>query len=431
MFTEHPDAIRLRGSFLRLLDTLDWARNRAWYRGYRTQTRSVIPVIVNGKIEIEIAVPDTGAFGNVVTEKHAASLGLFIDRDPEQLQTFKTATGRLFLSQGTTSVNISFPDDPDKTWRCIFAVVDRCAAPMVLGKSFLDMTEIFTRFKHRLLKAELEVENTIAHGSEKLWRLMLMENSNQKMKCMIDGRMALANADTGSDIDLVSLEYARCRGWEVTPLLHDEGFVILANEERSKLAGYVDANLSLPGESLPTRFYVLEGLTSDVVLGDETLEVTEVFARYQELFVQMVVDDENSSFCMIQWVEKSDSVHRSVDEIVLAHSTRSQGGKQQRRNPLWFRIPLWRRLSLTDIDGMVPSRQLGPRNRSHIADIKFKLRCHLDDIDNFEADCQVSAQRKMAALTGAALIKEEELDKKRKEKHRELRQKILREMSKL
>ncbi|KAI1198777.1 hypothetical protein F5X97DRAFT_323046 [Nemania serpens] len=108
--------------------------------------------------------------------------------------------------------------------------------------------------------------------------------------------MAFADADTGSDIDLVSLKYARSRKWYITPLPHDEGFVILADEEIVKLAGYVDADLSFLGEPVMKRFNVLEGLTSDVVLGDETLGALEAFARHQDLFVTMAVDDADDPF---------------------------------------------------------------------------------------------------------------------------------------
>ncbi|KAK9781946.1 putative Peptidase A2 domain-containing protein [Seiridium cardinale] len=144
-----------------------------------------------------------------------------IKRKKDEMAANKASATRTPLlgkweSSGIASLRLSFPDDPGKTWDCDFAIVEKCAAPMTLGKAFLDATEVFTRFSHRLTKGALHMKRTIVGGFKKIRKLMLMKNARQKLGCQIDGDLVFAIADSGSDIDLVSREYAQFRGWDIT-----------------------------------------------------------------------------------------------------------------------------------------------------------------------------------------------------------------------
>lgn len=299
---------------------------------YTTPKRTVLPITVNGKSEY--AVPDTGVTANVMTAEMASSLGVAIDRDPAKRHRFKNAAKCSFQALGTASLDLSFDGSSGKTWRCEFAIVEKCAAPITLGKAFLDAAEIFTRFRHRLVKAALNVRGKVGEGLKKAWRLMLMDSPRQKIACHLDGELALATADSGSDIDLVSGLYAQSHGWQVTPLPDDEGYVILANEDIVKVAGYVDADLSLPGKSIRRRFYVLDGLASEVILGDETLEEMQVFCEHAGLFEDVSEDGIVDNFFMIQWVERFDSVEKRVDDILNGYSSLKADEEQAKKGRL-------------------------------------------------------------------------------------------------
>ncbi|KAM0820558.1 putative Peptidase A2 domain-containing protein [Seiridium cardinale] len=384
--------------------------SRRKYDQYISQKRSILPVILNGRKEY--AIPDTGVSGNVMTRELATSLGAAIDQDPAKQYRFKNATKCHFQSSGIASLRLSFPDDPGRTWDCDFAIVEKCAAPMTLGKAFLDATEVFTRFSHRLTKGALHMKRTIVGGFKKIWKLMLMENARQKLGCQIDGDLVFAIADSGSDIDLVSREYAQFRGWDITTLPDDEGFVMLANEDIVKLTGYIETSLSIGGKSALRRFYVLDDLVNDVVLGDETLNESQVFTMHKESFVDVLDHEEDRDFCMIEWVEKFNEVEEKVDEML---SGQIIGMVQPQESPQRKKRWTFGRNVASSVDAKC---------------LKQQLRHRLDEADNIETDCRTFMAKKFISLSGEALEKETELDQRRRERHKQLRQKIIREIEK-
>jgi hypothetical protein len=83
---------------------------------------------------------------NVISEKHAASISVIIDRGPRKQHTFINTIRKSFRSLGETNLKISFPDNPsEKIWQT-FAVVKNYAAALIimLGDPFLRMTETLT-----------------------------------------------------------------------------------------------------------------------------------------------------------------------------------------------------------------------------------------------------------------------------------------------
>ena len=289
-------------------------------RGYLTKERNVLELFANGCPVI--ALPDTGVTGNVMTEEYARSLGVDIDRDPKKRYIFENAVGTPFQSIGHVILDLALPGD-SIIWKCGFAVVKRCAASIVLGKDFLKKAEVFTTYSHHLRKMALGLTRTLGGQLKKTWRLMLMESSRQQMRCSVDGQSTLAVADSGADINLVSLAYAQMRGWDITRLPLDEGFVILANGDARKVFGYVDMDLKIQGKSKSERFYVLDGLESSVILGDDTIDEFKVFGL-DDVFVDMSDFDVNEAFCLIQWVERYDEMEREVDELLNGHQGHSQ-----------------------------------------------------------------------------------------------------------
>jgi hypothetical protein len=92
-----------------------------------------------------------------MTAEMASSLGAVIDRDPLKQPNFMNANKRSFQALGTTSLDLSFGSASGKTWKCEFAIVEKCAAPITLGRTFLDAAEVFKKFRHLLKKAALDV----------------------------------------------------------------------------------------------------------------------------------------------------------------------------------------------------------------------------------------------------------------------------------
>ena len=104
-----------------------------------------------------------------------------------------------------------------------------------------------------------------------------MDAPRRVLNCSVDSEPVLAHADTGSDVDLVSVDYANHRDWNVVPLPLDRGFVLLADRSLTKVTGYVETQFCIRGNTQQHRFYVLDGLVCDVLIGCATLKSMDAF----------------------------------------------------------------------------------------------------------------------------------------------------------
>ncbi|KAK9781945.1 putative Peptidase A2 domain-containing protein [Seiridium cardinale] len=187
---------------------------------------------------------------------------------------------------------------------------------------------------------------------------------------------------------------------------------MLANEDIVKLTGYVEASLSIGGKSVLRRFYVLDDLVNDVVLGDETLNESQVFTMHKDSFVDVLDHEEDKDFCMIEWVERFNEVEEKVDEML---SGQNIGVVQPQESPQRKKRWTFGRNVASSVDANC---------------LKQQLRHRLDEADNIETDCRTFMAKKIISLSGEALEKETELDQRRRERHKQLRQKSIREIDK-
>ncbi|KAK6850926.1 hypothetical protein PG987_000560 [Apiospora arundinis] len=242
---------------------------------------------------------------------------------------------------------------------------------------------------------------------------MLMDSSHRRLSCHVGNLPALAIADSGADIDLVSLQYAQDRMWDITPLPSDEGFVLLANEGLVKLAGYVDTDLTVQGKSMNRRFYVLDNLWSNVVLGDETIEEFQIFGD-DKAFLDVGDYEANTPFCAVQCIEKLSELEKDVDEILdnIDNDTGVPAPVPSTTNKSF--IPTWRKKAK-------PSPE----------DTKAELLSRLFDLDRAKRAEEAQASLQRVGLSGEALRVAEEVALKDKEEYNQLRQKILSKAAKL
>lgn len=268
----------------------------------RKQTSTQKQGIVRNVLPIQIkdntydAIPDTGSLKNIISQDYARLIGVSVDRNSRKQHTFANAIGKTFKSLGEAVLKFSFPDQPRIIYEETFIVVQQCAAPLVLGKAFLRMTETFSRFRHRLKKAVASVSQP--------WRLMYTGSSGLHVSCIVGAKPVLANVDTGSDKDFISLRYARSRRWKVVHLPRHIGFVELADGTKTKVVGYVDAPLEIGGIKYLKRWYILHDLACDVLIGDETIEETDLFVTHSKQLLNTDAVDEQYAFHLMKWIEE-------------------------------------------------------------------------------------------------------------------------------
>ena len=266
--------------------------------------RFFLQIDINGKVVDTL--PDTMSAENKMLERVATALGIHIEVNETKQNIFTEACGKKFHSIGEAAVSVSFPGEDLKALSCRFFVVKSCTVPLIMRGFFLRATENLTRFRHRL-------QERFMSSMKKFWRLCYTGVPRRRLSCPLDSCSVQANADTGSDVDLVSLEYARQRGWKVKKLERGKGFVQLANKTIVKVSGYVKVRLSIGGYSNRKIFFVLDGLICSALLGDATLEELDVFNKYESAFVDIVSNPRADGCHIISWVER---LKQRTDEIL-------------------------------------------------------------------------------------------------------------------
>jgi hypothetical protein len=249
-----------------------------------------LPMLVNGT-EL-LARPDTGAGGNFISVDSLALVKLSADFQPSIREDHELGNGKVITSIGTIVVECAFGNDSKTKYSCFFHVLSELVVPLIMGAKFLRETETYTLHKYRL--------------QERAWladlplRITYISGAQERISCFLNSRNVLANADTGSELDLMSPDYAAKIDYETKDLesemdlmspdyavktghktkdLESEVEVPFADGSTAVLTGQVFTRFSLyeHGPWSPKWFYILPGLPCDVLLGAESLEDIDAF----------------------------------------------------------------------------------------------------------------------------------------------------------
>ena len=260
--------------------------------------------------------PDSGSQENIMAKAISDQLNLSIDDAAEHQKEFRMANGKVVKALGRTSVDCAFTKEPDSQHQCSFYVFKALIAPIIMGMAFLDATETLTKYKHRLQSSMVPRTGPL--------QLYGIDNPVQRIKCLADLWKVLANADTGSEIDLISLAYARRGGYYLEAVDFGDNRVQLADGSVAFLVGKVNISIIFGDvdsqyyarEFLHTEiqrtFYVLDGLTSDMVLGEEFLDETNAFETYRTALTFQESEDIYCHLDTIIWLRTPEKYIRNL-----------------------------------------------------------------------------------------------------------------------
>ncbi|KAK8135397.1 hypothetical protein PG984_003337 [Apiospora sp. TS-2023a] len=268
--------------------------------------RRVLTITINH--HEENACPDSGSSENIMREDWARDHGLKIQRTPrDKRKIFELGNGTLVRAVGRVCANVeltraapsSLQARKRKAW---FYIFKRCPVPVILGMPFLESEAIFTTNRH-LLEA---CPKTYSDVNIMFW----IGSPRNQIRCSLDGRRAVATADTGSDLNLMSLDYARRSGYWIDDRPEVRRRLQFGDGSVAETMGQVYVNsFSLdwrsPSSTLETAeddpvlgeksqnddkdgtdityvwrqvvFHVLPGLPCDLLLGRPLLEATDAF----------------------------------------------------------------------------------------------------------------------------------------------------------
>lgn len=261
--------------------------------------RSYLPLKIQG--QEEAAVADTGAQENVISETLVRKLKLTVHKTETESHQFINAIGKSMSAIGYANVRCNFEDGPQDGIESKFWVFPKLKIPLVVGRRFLELTGTLTSFRHRL-------RDKIAPKGVSL-RVLHMELPRWRLNCRIGEEMVLANPDTGSDLDLMSRLFVEQSGFKIHKLMSENQYVEFADGERIRLSGVVYVPFTIGSKSKEENlreFYVLDGLTSDVLLGNSTLIELDAFNAYRGELVDIEEYDHFCDFHFIRWAQKTE-----------------------------------------------------------------------------------------------------------------------------
>lgn len=235
----------------------------------------------------KIAQYDTGAEGNFMSKTLAKKYKLLVQRSRNQQGSFAIANGKRIKSSGQAEAWCTFALDPGRKMKCVFQIWDKLAGgDLIMGRAFLSETRTLSSFRHRLREriSSLSLPTINFIGST-------TTDSCCRFACNIDGRPTHINADTGSDLDVISLRYARAQRYEINT--EERKLVRLGDASVVGTYGQVEAEVDVGGYKYWKVFDVLPDLTSDVVLGELTLEEVEAYTRFETSFTDINLGKRN------------------------------------------------------------------------------------------------------------------------------------------
>jgi hypothetical protein len=351
--------------------------------GPKQRLKRFLPMFINGLRYNTTA--DTGSQENAISADEARRLGLKIHGKGRR---FLMGNGTETISLGSVRPKCAFAlGDPHVT-RQLFNVIENLAVPVIIGKTFLDISKTLTLHQHRL--------EAVWTTAKKAFRVMHLNRPRQLMRCYVNGNLVHANPDTGSEVDLISPSYAHENTLKIESLDDGEEWVQFADGSTAKLLGKTQVEFDVyDGRSRsPTgyvghsrTFYLLDGLRTDVLLGEEALYDMNIFADHEDSFVDSGDCELLAEINTITWFDKrARQMSDALAVLSSASSKQSKSFSQQRSCLVVAQQSVLQLSPFTDF--------LFPVTRSEAQDLLSKL-------DARELHQRELASQKLAALPAA------------------------------
>ena len=262
-------------------------------------TRKDLPIIIGGT-EVK-AQHDSGAeSGNFIDRSLASKLKLRLRNEKGDCKRFSMGNGKIVKALGRVRAVCAFAKEAQTKMKCWFYVFDELASPLIMGSRFLEKTKTLSDHVHRL-------EGCIPNpGILPMVNLIgSTQQAKRRLTAHIDHRYTLINADSGSDLDLMSSTYVRAHGYHLDRRRRCRKRVRLADNTIAETIGQVKATLTLEdGIMYPKTFDVLPNLTSEVLLGQFTLEEIDAFKLHRSSFVDVFAGERHLELSVLGYLGK-------------------------------------------------------------------------------------------------------------------------------
>ena len=279
-----------------------------------------LPMIIGGR-EIK-GQHDSGAErGNFIDSDLASKLNLRLRTEKGDCKRFSMGNGKIVKALGRVRAVCAFAKEAQTKMKCWFYVFDELASPLIMGSHFLEKTRTLSDHVHRL-------EDCIPKpGVVPMVNLIgSTQDAKRRFTAYIDHRYTLINADSGSDLDLMSSKYVRAHGYRLDRRRRCRKRVRFADNTMAETIGQAHATLTLEDGSMYSKtFDVLPKLTSDVLLGQFTLEEIKAFQIHRSSFVDVFAGERHLELSVLGYLGK-------VNEFLACKLRRLRRRRSLRQN---------------------------------------------------------------------------------------------------
>ncbi|RSL98897.1 hypothetical protein CDV31_012418 [Fusarium ambrosium] len=256
--------------------------------------RFALPLLVarpSGAVTEVMACPDSGSDENIISLELVTSLGLKTEQtssgEPRQ---FTVANGNIVTAVGQVSTKCRFAVGTPSSitsLECVFHVFNTLAVPLIMGVNFLQQTETLSKHRDRLVEHSFPVMQAL--------RVNSVGRPKRSLICQLDTYVGCATVDTGSDLDLVSPKFANSRDFMIEPAFEQVEFADCSIGCTSGVirtlftVGNVNSLGFHPrGESIDLDLFVLDNLNADILVGQDTADMLDVFNLHHESLIPSI-----------------------------------------------------------------------------------------------------------------------------------------------
>lgn len=246
----------------------------------KRQARFVLPLLIkhsSGASTKVMACPDSGSVDNIISLELVDKLRLEIDSNEQK--EFTLANRSTVTALGKVSTSCSFVTgslSEHFKLECTFYVFRTLAVELIMGVDFLQETETWSKHKGRLVEQLIPAMQSL--------RVNSVGKHKRGLICRLGTFVGCATVDTGSDLDLVSPAFAKSRFYKIEPRIEKVEFAdcsvgyTLGVVKTSFVVGSMSASEFHPrGEAIELDLFVLDNVTSDILIGQDTIEELDIF----------------------------------------------------------------------------------------------------------------------------------------------------------
>ncbi|EPE32085.1 hypothetical protein GLAREA_12167 [Glarea lozoyensis ATCC 20868] len=251
------------------------SENLTTARGFRN--RRGVDMLLNGR---KAFVGQDSGGCDTISAEFAAKCGLSVEtRLEEDKVSLRMGNGRYLQTIGRVFVRcqvIGGNEPEEGRW---FHVVKKSVAPIMIGLEYIVKAKILTEMKHLLKSCPV--------GFMKSVPMLKYMGSQATINFTADGRNLVGCADTGSDLNFMSLRSAVQKGFRVDRRHDQLTTIMLPDGSEVITTGTVTvSNMNIKGfDGIPMTFHVLQGLPFDVIFGHEFLDDIDAFNTCCELIM--------------------------------------------------------------------------------------------------------------------------------------------------